>query len=212
MAHPKTLVARMPPMGVLLASALMALSVAASASASPPRVTRGDAESVFQAFNNGGWAIRLHPGVIEGPPADFQLDSLARIAAGTNNRHYCALDWHVILVSTVEGNRPGESLTNQEIWDNLEARQVTFLLDGAPLEVERTNPRRTTNPEFRGFYEAFYVNTGRVMAPDELAVGQHTLVAIGSLQGVISRITFFIDAPGTGVCGADDALRFRAVE
>lgn len=191
--------------------ALASLFVAANASATE-RINRGDAEAIFQAFNNGGWAIRLQPGIIEGSPSDFLVGSLARIATTANNRHYCALDWHVILVSTVEGNLPGESSTNQEIFADLEARVVTILLDGVALDVTRTQPKRTTNPEFRSFYEAFFVNTGRVMAPDEISVGQHSLVAIGSIQGVISSIVFHIDAAGTGVCGPDDALTFRVVE
>lgn len=200
--------------GATLRSILVACSLllgVTSASATE-RITRGDAEAIFQAFNNGGWAIRLQPGVIEGAPSDFLAGSLARISTTANNRHYCALDWHVILVSLVEGNLPGESFPNQEIFDNLEARQVTILLDGIPLEVTRTEPRRMTNPEFRNFYEAFFVNTGRVMSPDEISVGQHSLVAIGSLAGVISSIVFHIDAAGTGVCGPDDALTFREVE
>ena len=193
-------------------AALMGLLlIPAGAHGSPTRVTRGDAEAVFQAFNNGGWAIRLQPGPIEGAPADFLQDSLARISTTGNNRHYCALDWHALFISLVEGNRPGETLTNQEIWTNLKARQITYQLDGAPLDAVRTEPRRTTNPQNRGFYEAFYVNVGRIFAPDELAAGQHTLVATGSLAGVISNITFVIDAPGTGVCGSDDALTFREV-
>jgi hypothetical protein len=199
----------------MLGSILAAFSLllgATSASASSERVTRGDAEAVFQAFNNGGWAIRLQPGLIEGAPSDFLTGSLARISTTANNRHYCALDWHVILVAIVEGNLPGESFTNQEIFDSLQARQVTLMLDGVPLEVTRTEPRRMTNPEFRNFYEAFFVNTGRVMAPDEISVGEHALVAIGSLAGVISSIVFHIDAAGTGVCGPDDALTFREVE
>ena len=184
-----------------------------SANANATRVTRGDAEAVFQAAFNGGWAIRLNQGEIEGAPEDFMADGLVRISPATmfNNKHYCALDWHVISVATIEGNRPGESMSNQEIWDRLAARQVTFQLDGSPLPVERTMPRRTTNPEQRGFYEAFDVNTGRVMAPEELSAGQHNLIGFGNLAGVIGNITFHIDAPGTGVCGPDAALTFREV-
>lgn len=172
------------------------------------RVTKGDARAVFEAFGGGGWMIRLNAGTMEGAPADFMADGIARTSPMTayNGKHYCALDWHVISVAIVEGNTPGESLNNSVFRDRIAARRVEFTLDGAPLETERTSTRRIHNPEFRGFTEAFYAQEGRIMAPQDLSVGMHTLKAIGDKVGspliTIGSITFVVDAPGTGRCVA----------
>ena len=178
----------------------------ATADRASERVTRGDAQAVLEAFGGGGWAIRLNAPVIEGAPADFMPDSKARISPSAlySGRHYCALDFHVISVAIVEGNAEGETLSNQEIMDRIAARNVEIFLDGAPLVTERTTPRRTTNPGFREFVEAFYVQQGRIMAPEDLSPGPHNLRAIGNRFGfppqVIGDIVFVIDAPGTGAC------------
>jgi len=173
------------------------------------RVTRGDAQAVFEAFGGGGWVIRLNAGTVEGAPADFLPDGMARISpsSGFNQKHYCALDWHVISVALLEGNRPGEIFSESEIRDRLAGRHVEFTLDGAPLATVRNSPRRIHNPEFRGFYEAVYVQEGRIMAPEDLAVGPHVLTAIGYRVGrptpeVLPTVTFFVDEVGSGTCGA----------
>lgn len=193
--------------------ALFALFFAASASANSPRVTRGDAEAIFQGAFNGGWAVRLHSDNLAGAPADFLVDSLARLNDG---RHYCALDWHVISAAIVEGNKPGETSTNQEIFASLASRHVEYKIDGVQLETIRTPPKRTTNPTIRGFVEAFVVSEGQILAPNELSVGQHVVTARGNRAGsppaAFAPVTFFIDASGAGACGPDDALTFRNVE
>lgn len=199
---------------ILRSAAVLSLFVASSAQADPARVTRGDAEAVFQAFESGGWAILLQPGEVEGGPAEFLPDDLVRIIPNVlwNGRHFCSLDWHAIALAINEGRRPGESISNQEIFDRLAARQPALRLDGVLLETERTEPRRMLNPELRGFTEAFFVIVGRVMAPEDIAVGQHTLQGFNNAGGSIGLITFYIDGSGTGVCGSDDALTFREVK
>ena len=81
---------------------------------------------------------------------------------------------------------------------------LRFTLDGAPLDTTTTAVKRMTNPGLRGFVEAFSVITGRVMAPEDLSVGQHSLFASGMRPGrpptPMGPITFFIDAPETGTC------------
>jgi hypothetical protein len=63
--------------------------------------------------------------------------------------------------------------------------------------------KRTTNPQLRGYVEAFYVMEGKVMVPEDLSVGQHSLQFTGLRPGqppqVFPPITFFI-APGEGAC------------
>jgi hypothetical protein len=189
-----------------IALLVLALLVPASAQANAPRVTQGDAQAVFRAFPSGGWAVLLHAGTVEGAPTDFMSGSMVRIspAAAWNGRHFCSLDWHVITVAAIEGNAVGESRTNMEIRENLEQISVDFTLDGAPLDTMRTAISRTLNPEFRGFFEAYWVQFGRVMAPEDISIGQHLLKATGFRPGeppsVMRPVTFFIDAPGTGTC------------
>jgi opacity protein-like surface antigen len=193
------------PISALLLA--LALLVAAGAQANAPRVTQGDAQAVFEAFGNGGWGVVLNGGnVEEGAPSDFLQDSMARIspAAQWNGRHFCSLDWHVISVAANEGNPLGGSRTNEELRETLS--QIVFLitLDGALLDIDTTAIKRTTNPERIGAVEAFYITAGRVMAPEDLAVGQHSVQFTGIRPGrppmVMPAITFFIDAPGTGTC------------
>ncbi len=184
---------------------LTVLLIPVSAQANAPRVTRGDARAILEAFPTGGWAVVLNGGALEGAPADFFPDSMARIGpmAPWNGRHLCSLDWHVISVTANEGNTVGQSRTNTEIRDFLSQIELDFMLDGAPLDTMRTAIKRTLNPE-RGFVEAFFVAEGQVMAPEDLSVGQHSLQFTGHRPGqppnVFPPITFFIDAPGVGVC------------
>lgn len=197
-----------------IAAMLLALSVATAAQPASARITRGDAEAIFQSFPGAGWAIELHNDGSEGNPADFRATDGVRIAtdAASNGRHYCVLDWQAIAVGIIEGRRAGETLFNQDIFDRLEARMLTFKLDGALLETTATQPRRMLNPGLRSFEEAFYVVVGRVIAPGEISIGQHTSQSFNPAGTSTGLITFYIDAPGTGVCGADDALTFRDVE
>jgi hypothetical protein len=197
----------MKPTIALLTLAVLALLVADGARANAPRVTQGDAQAIFEAFPNGGWAIILNGGTVEeGAPVDFLPGSLARIspAAQWNGRHFCSLDWHVIGQAANEGNPVGGSRTNEELRETLS--QIVFLitLDGALLDTVRTAIKRTTNPERIGAVEAFSVQVGKVMAPEDLSVGQHTLQFTGHRPGqppnVMPAITFFIDAPGAGTC------------
>ena len=193
----------------LLAGVLaQVLLFAASAQATPTRVTQGEAQAIFQASETGGWSVVLNGGTVEeGAPADFLPDSIARISPSNplwNGRHFCSLDWHVISVAAIEGNAAGGSRPNTEIFEVLSRATLLFTLDGTPLDTTRTAIKRMTNPGLRGLVEAFYVNTGRVLAPEDLSVGQHSLQALGSRPGrppaLLGPITFFIDAPETGTC------------
>ena len=172
------------------------------------RVTKGNAEAVFEAFGGGGWMIRQHAGKIEGAPADFMADGLTRISMldAYDGKHYCVLDWHVVSLLIVEGSVAGQPRTNPQIFDQIAARDVVFTLDGKRLATTRTTPRRLTNPQFRGYDEAFYVQVGRVMAPAELPVGTHKLQATGNLfqqpPEDLGSITFVIDEPNGGTCVA----------
>lgn len=218
-ADPKTSSGSTIRTAILSAVVLTGMLGATIAYANAPRVTKGDAEAIFQAFGGGGWAVRLHSGAVQGAPADFSPQSLARISpvAAWDGKHFCVLDWHVINLALFMGNGPGDTLTNTEIRDILSGWSTQFTLDGTLLQTERTSPRRFLNPKRFGAVELIYINEGRIMSPEELAVGEHTLQAtalsVGDPPQDVGTITFYIDAAGTGTCLPDssDALIFREI-
>jgi hypothetical protein len=189
----------------IVVAAVVAASVAllaTSAAATPTRITRGDATAVLDAFGNGGWAVLLHSKVAAGAPAGGIVGAAAiRPFSGTpfNGAHYCALDWHTIVLADIE---PGP---HQAAAAAIADLAVHFTLDGAPLATTQTPVKRFLNPEQFGLTDAYYSQFGRVMAPSELAVGTHTLAedetnAAGTIDYGSDGITFYVDAPATGVC------------
>jgi hypothetical protein len=192
----------------LIALAVLAtLAVAAgTARADTVRVSQGDAQAVLEAFGNGGWAILRHSDSVvlgTGTPADGLRDSLAAIRpfAFVNGNHYCALDWHVILVAIFDGG--DASYTVQDFAAYRSQVSMAFTLDGQPLATDRTASKRTLRDLTSfGVTTAYYFQQGRVLAPEELAVGTHTLAwVISAPEGAASvTIAFTVDAPGTGTC------------
>ena len=197
--------------GLIFSTGLVALTLATGAQSNAPGVTRGDAEAVFNAFGGGGWSVRLHSKTLEGAPSDFWLDSRTRIVPFLyNDLHYCALDWHVITLALIDGSFPGESFSNQEIFARLAQFHTVFTLDGSTLVTQRKSPKPWLDTSKR----LYYVNEGRIMSPEDLTVGQHTLqstlfdVELGPVDTI--TITFVIDPPGSGTClSSDEAFRFR---
>jgi hypothetical protein len=96
------------------------------------------------------------------------------------------------------------SFTKKDAAVILDAISLSFTLDGLPLASERTKIKSVPDPSQFGFINAYFFNQGRVLSPDELAVGQHQLsVSIIDSSGtplLVDQITFFIDAAGTGAC------------
>lgn len=171
------------------------------------RVTQGRARAVLDAFGGAGRIIRRQGVSQFGAPADMDIKAAIRPFSNPNlpfnGRHYCAEDWHVILVAEIAGG--DRSFTRQRAGEELDPVTVTFELDGAPLlETERTAIKRFGDPEHfvQGWEEAYFFQEGRVMAPDQLAVGGHTLsfTAVGPGWQDQDQITFFIDAAGEGAC------------
>ncbi|MEP6598142.1 MAG: hypothetical protein ABJB98_01700 [Actinomycetota bacterium] len=161
------------------------------------RATRGDAIAVLDAFGNAGWAVRLHSEKAEGAPADPHDRVAIRPFTPWNGRHFCALDWHTILIADIEGGDKGFTEADAKaVIDQLDAN---FTLDGVPLQVERTAVKRFLKAAAFDLEVAYYAQWGRVMSPGDLAVGQHVLsVTLGDFQS--GPITFFIDPAGEGVC------------
>jgi hypothetical protein len=188
-----------------LAFAAMLFLATGTASGNAVRVTRGDAQAVCEAFGNGGWTILQHSHVIvQGAPADGLVGGLVvirPISSIFDGKHYCALDWHVILVAEFDGG--DASYTIQDFEAFRAATSIAFTLDGQPLATVRT----ATKPFQRdlssiGVTAAYYFQQGSVMSPDALAIGAHTpgLAESDPYGSGTDNLTFYIDAPNTGVC------------
>jgi hypothetical protein len=177
----------------------------------PSRINRGDAEAVLNAFGNGGWVILLHSGeAAEAAPADwFGSHGSIRPFQGSpwDGRHFCAEDWHVILMALIAGG--DASYSHDQARADLDPVAVSFTLDGAPLQTSRTSIKSFQNPQRFGLERAWYFQEGKVMSPEDLGVGQHQLSvrftdpATGLEE--TNGITFAIDAPSTGACLSDTA-------
>jgi hypothetical protein len=174
-----------------------------SANASTDRVSRGDAEAVLHVFGGGGRVILNKAVADTGAPADADVRAAIRPFSGTifDGRHYCAEDWHVILIASISGDTP--SWSRQEAQAELASIVTQFTLDGVGLSVGRTALKRFLVPELFDLAEAYYFQDGVVLPPTDLAVGEHTLeIAVLDGTEVIfeDQITFYVDAAGTGVC------------
>ena len=158
---------------------------------------------MFEAFPNGGWAILQHSRVAAGAPADGLAGGLVTIRPldPFNNVHFCALDWHTIVLADVEGG--DKSFTAQDAKAIITPLDVSFSLDGNALATTRTAIKRFLNPGRLDLDVAYSAQWGRVMAPSDLSVGRHTLsVVVSDPSGVLftNQITFFVDAAGSGAC------------
>jgi hypothetical protein len=150
-------------------------------SAGPPD-SRGAAQAALDAFISGGAAISLHGGVVNGMPADGDADVTIRPFGRWDGRHFSAADWHTILIASFDG--PPDVPNQQAVALEVAQTEVLFDLDGVPIELTVTPTKRVTNPERFGLTEAWGAQWGRVMAPDDLPAGEHTIHCIVLFQGV----------------------------
>src|SRR5829696_2880392 len=166
----------------------------------PTRVTKGTAEAILQAFGGAGRIIRRNTNVQTGTPGDPDIKASIRPFSDTvfDGRHYCAEDWHVILIAFVSGG--DQSFTQQQAANELNSLAITLTLDGAELATTRTAIKKFLDTSLfedeLGIERAFFINQGRVMSPNDLSVGNHNLsfTVVDPVEGEFSdEITFFID-------------------
>ena len=174
----------------------------------PHRITRGDAESVLNAFGTGGRVIVAHGRAVDAGPADVMgSHGSIRPFQGSpwDGRHFCSEDWHVVVVAWFDGG--DDTFNRQRAEDVIGPVTISFTLDGNALETTRTPIKPFHNPPpDLGFERAWYFQQGKIMSPDDLSVGQHQLSVriTDPITGVSDDgITFFIDAAGTGACMGD---------
>lgn len=175
----------------------------------PRRISRGDAEAVLDAFGTGGRVILANRGTTaEAAPADF-LGSHGSIrpfsGSPWDGRHFCAEDWHVILVGYIDGG--DTTFDHEQAKAVLDPVTISFALDGAVLDSIRTPIKPFHDAQAFDLQKAWYFQQGRIMSPDDLSVGQHEVSVrfTDPTSGLDESdgITFFIDAPGTGACLSD---------
>jgi hypothetical protein len=80
---------------------------------------------------------------------------------------------------------------------------IVLALDGRPFASEQTASKRLPPVvTLAGTTVAYYFQQGRVLAPEELVVGSHTLAMDFSDRDETfsTAIVFTIDTPGTGAC------------
>src|SRR6266536_433038 len=180
--------------GVLTLASLLArtLVVGSAVGARRRRATRGDAQALLNAFGNGGWAVINHDRVARARRGPANRTIQIRPFDFFNDRHYCELDWHTIVLADIEGGaRPYPRQQAEAIIADL---RVELALDGTPLALSQTPVIKFNNAQLF------------VIEPSDLAVGQHTLRGLmtnasGSDVYFDNTINFFIDAVGTGACG-----------
>ena len=179
------------------------------------RVSRGDALAVFQESAGVGRLLRLRENVSFGTPGDLYIRASIRPFSIDlfNRRHYCVEDWHVILVAYFSDDFDRNATFTKEVAEEeLNPIVITFTLDGKVLkDTMRTGIKSVPNAKESigdGVTTAFFIQEGQLMSPDELKEGEHTLsyTAVAPATATTpalkdkDRMTFVIDAPGTGAC------------
>jgi len=155
---------------------------------------QGDAEAMLHTYPPGlNTFTRLDqtglPGLDIRPFQEFYGDM-----------RYCVDDWHVVALAWFDGafaaEDQGVTYTLADVVAFLEASDAEFLFDGASMDVMRTPIKPVLNEEFRAIFAAFVhenfgpeatigplrgLQWGRVLAPADLAVGDHTLRVVVTL-------------------------------
>jgi hypothetical protein len=159
---------------------------------------------VLRAFGNGGWAALLRGGTTVPAPADDPFAAQVQIRPFDifDRRHYCGLDWHTVVFADIEGGDP--SFTRADAEAVISQLRVELDVDGVSLSLTQTPVAAFLNPEMFQLEAAYYSQWGALMAPDDLATGEHTLRGrLTDTAGALlfdNTITFVVDPAGSGAC------------
>jgi hypothetical protein len=157
------------------------------------RISKGEAEAVLNTGFTGG----LHG---EGAPDDPN-QQVAIKPFFEDGKHYCQEDFHALLLGMALDEKENGVSTLEEAKALFAPTTMTFELDGQPFQTKRQPVKPFLIPSGK----AFVLVQGRVVGPDELPAGSHTLTVTVNNDpvdpgGAVYTSQFFIDAAGTGAC------------
>jgi hypothetical protein len=188
---------------MLLSLVVFALIPGSQASAASGRVTKGDVEAILHTVTSGG-GILFH----EHPVPGFEDYPFAAITPLSfhSGTHYCLDDWHVVRIAFSNVVDNVFFFTKEQAIADLAATTITLALDGVTLPATRTPIIMLNAADQQRFGlpgPAFAFQTGSILSPAALSVGDHTagLVATDPVFGTFQdSSTFTVDPSGTGVC------------
>ena len=150
---------------IVIASVGVALAVGIASPAGaaiPTRVTKGQAEAVFQSQFTGGFAIEHTPAAPGAAPlADDLKPVIMSPISSSPDDPFCVLDWHVIRVSL-----------GSDVLSDLLGSNVRIWLDGAELAITSTAIKPVVH--FPAQHRRAF---GVVVPPGTPTAGPHTLTA-----------------------------------
>jgi len=184
---------------------IVATALPYSVRAGTDRITRGDVESVLNAFTTGGRVIlsqQSGTAGLDAAPADFQGSNGAiRPFSAWDGMHVCVEDWHVLLISEFDGG--DKSYNMQDAKNYLSQLSTAFYLDGNLMQTTSTPIKRFLNPGQFGLDKAYGFSTGAIMAPGDLQVGGHTFevhIADPVYGDADLAISFYVDDASSPTC------------
>jgi len=190
-------------MVLLLSLIVFAFVPRSQASAASGRVTKGDVEAILHAAYSGGEIIfHEHPVPVA---ENFPLAAITPLSFH-NGTHYCVDDWHVVRITFFNFIDNVFFFTKEQAIADLEATTVTLTLDGVTLPTVQTPITKLNAADQQSFGlpgPLFAFQTGSILSPDALSVGDHTagLVSTDPVGGTFQdSSTFTVDPSGTGVC------------
>ena len=180
----------------------------ALAMADPDRITRGDVQSVLEAYPTGGRVVLLqanHAASLHAAPADFVgTRGAIRTSESWDGGHHCVDDWHVILLGVGAGG--DQAFSRQDAGELLSLVSLTFTLtregESAVLDTRRTAIKAWLGWEDAGFEKIYGFQEGRILSPEELGVGEYTLAVDYEVDGLSLKFSsrFFIDPSDSATC------------
>jgi hypothetical protein len=161
-----------------IASAIAALAlivvVAAPVAAATPaggRITKGDVTAAFQARTNAAYINIVHGHLTPAPVRGLQHGRINPFVDSVN----CSTDWHYFGVTLLgDGGHQAAAAF-------LATVAISFQVDGTPLAGTRRLPIKPFVGT--GISGEFGVSVGKLIPPGSLALGNHTLETVISVQG-----------------------------
>ena len=192
----------------------------AAAEAREDHITRGDAEAVLRS--TGGFPIDWHAPTSAAPAGRQGVEIRPYYESGlrvcVSDWHAALLLWFDFAFKPPSTAACEDCLTanwgpvftdKASLRASFDAIDIPLVLDGTPLDAKRTPTLPLLHePVIEEFVEgleqecgcdytvtaAYYFQVGKALSPDELVVGEHTLVS-GDLG-----TTFFVDPEGSATC------------